>query len=128
MWLVLFGLSKKKKDGSEEDLWIFRLQVVLEIPWCRLHGRVDVANMVSPILICLESVPAYVVKTTVTFSVGASCPFPSLFLVNAFLPLREERKLWGHLGTLKEFFSFNSASMLCHQKDEKKCNSYAQNK
>lgn len=52
-----------------------------------------------------------------TFSVGAGCPFPSLFLVNALLPLREERKLWGLLGTLKELFSFNSASTLCHQED-----------
>lgn len=95
MWLVLFGLSKKKKDGSEEDLWIFRLQVVLETPWCRLHGRVDVAHMVSPVLICLESVPAHVVKTTVTFSVGAGCLFPSLFLVNALLPLGKKASFGG---------------------------------
>lgn len=32
--------------------------------------------------------------------VVAGCPFPSLFLVNALLPLREERKL---LGAFRDF-------------------------
>lgn len=65
---------------GEGDLCIFQLQVVLETPWCRLHGRVDVAHMVSPVLICLESVPAHVVKTTVTFLLWLAVLFHLSFL------------------------------------------------
>lgn len=108
MWLVIFGLTKKM--GVREVLCIFQLQVVLGTPWCRLLGRV------GTLFSSVWNQSLHMLKTTVTFSVGAGCPFP-LFLVNALPPLREERKLWGLLGTLKELFSFNSASTLCHQED-----------
>lgn len=76
--------------GAREILCIFQL---LETPWCRLHGRV------GALFSSVWNQSLHVVKTIVTFSVDAGCPFPYVFLVNALLPLREEKAM----GAFRDF-------------------------